>query len=308
MRIAITGATGFLGRYIAAQLAGGGHTLRCWYRDPARQQALARYGRQIEWVRGELNDAGATRELLEGCDALVHAALHHPGGGFRNADAGDLLEFIEVNLLGSIRLIEQARRRQLQRFVFISTCAVHEIILSDRKLDEAHPLWPTTHYGAHKAAIEKFVHSYGYGQGLPICSLRPTGIYGVADPISESRWFDLVRIIARGDDVECVRGGKEVHAADVARAVELLLHADAAQVTGQAFNCYDHYVSEYDVALLAKQILGSPSKIAGRSPRPRHQIDTGKLCALGMKFGGPALLERTLREIAGAVRTPYHSG
>ena len=45
----------------------------------------------------------------------------------------------------------------VRRFVFIATCAVHDVILSDRPLDEAHPLWPKSHYGAHKAAIEKFV-------------------------------------------------------------------------------------------------------------------------------------------------------
>ncbi len=53
----------------------------------------------------------------------------------------------------------------MPRFVFISTCAVHDVILADRPLDEAHPLWPKSHYGAHKAALEKFVHSYGLGQG-----------------------------------------------------------------------------------------------------------------------------------------------
>ena len=37
----------------------------------------------------------------------------------------------------------------MSRFVFISTCAVHDVILDDRPLDEAHPLWPAGHYGAH---------------------------------------------------------------------------------------------------------------------------------------------------------------
>ena len=79
-------------------------------------------------------------------------------------------------------------------------------------------LWARSHYGAHKAAIEKFVHSYGLGMGYPICALRPTGVYGVMRPVEQSKWFDLVRAIVRGDDVDCQRGGKEVHAADVARA------------------------------------------------------------------------------------------
>src|SRR6185312_5563186 len=139
---------------------------------------------------------------------------------------GNLLEFVEKNVTGTLRLIEAARGAGVKRFIFISTCAVHDQILSDRPLDETHPLWPASHYGAHKAAIEAFVHSFGLGQGYPICALRPTGIYGLAHPAKASKWFDLIQSVARGQSVTVSRGGKEVHAADVARAVEILLTAD----------------------------------------------------------------------------------
>src|SRR5205085_7687685 len=138
--------------------------------------------------------------------------------------------FLAANLMGTLRLFQTARAAEVPRFLFISTCAVHEVILPDRPLDEAHPLWPKSHYGAHKAALEKFVHSYGLGEGWPICALRPTGIYGVAHPPAASRWYALVGQVLRGEPIESVRGGKEVHAADVARAVDLLLTADARAV------------------------------------------------------------------------------
>ena len=94
----------------------------------------------IEWVTGQLNSPEATRDLLQGCDAVIHAALDRPGDGFRGAE-GDLIEFVERNLLGSLRLMEEARRQQIERFVFISTCAVHEQILDDRlSLVAAHTL------------------------------------------------------------------------------------------------------------------------------------------------------------------------
>ena len=152
------------------------------------------------------------------------------------------------------------------RFVFISTCAVHEKILDDRPLDETHPTWAASHYGAHKAAIEQFIHSYGFGQGYPICALRPTGIYGLARPVESSKWFDLVRAVAHGQAVECRRGGKEVHAADVAKAVEILLAAEG--IAGEVFNCYDRYVSEYEVATIAKEQAGSKGEIRADRPHP----------------------------------------
>ena len=167
--------------------------------------------------------------------------------------------FAQKNVCGTLQLIDAARAAGVRRFVFISTCAVHERILDDRPLDETHPLWPASHYGAHKAAIEKFVHSYGLGEG----------------------------------------GGKEVHALDVARAAEILLTAPG--IAGQAYNCYDRYISEYDVATIAKRLTGSSARIVGEQRQPQHEIVTDKLCALGMKFGGETFLESTVKQILAAL-------
>src|SRR5207237_7291413 len=115
--------------------------------------------------------------------------------------------FMGHNLFGSLQLFQAAKDAGVSRFVFIASCAVHEVILNDRPLDETHPLWPTNHYGAHKAALEKFVHSFGLGQGWPICSLRPTGIYGLDHPPARSRYYDLVGSVLRGERIASARGG-----------------------------------------------------------------------------------------------------
>jgi nucleoside-diphosphate-sugar epimerase len=294
MIIAVTGATGFLGRYIARRLAAEGNSCRCWFRPESDRGGFDDLEGRIEWIPGDLSDEPSMRALCRDVDAVVHAALYRPGAGFRGAE-GDLPTFVDRNVLGSIRLIEAARRAGVGRFVFISTCAVHERILDDRKLDEAHPLWPTSHYGAHKAAIEKFVHSYGFGQGFDVCSLRPTGIYGLARPPSKSKWFDLVQAVARSERVASARGGKEVHADDVAKAVALLLSAKTT--AGHAFNCYDRYIADQDVAAIAKRLSGSASVIDSLNQGAKHQIDTSKLRALGMCFGGATALESTVRQL-----------
>jgi nucleoside-diphosphate-sugar epimerase len=301
MRIAVTGATGFLGRYIVRHLAAEGHRLRCWYRPTSDRGGM---DSSIEWVPGDLSDPASAARLVDGTDAVVHAALQwRRESGSRSRGGEDVEEFLRVNLMGSLHLFQTSFAAGVSRFVFISTCAVHEVILGDRPLDETHPLWPTSVYGAHKAALEKFVHSYGLGQGWPICALRPTGIYGLAHPPRDSKWFDLVGQVLHGEPIATPRGGKEVHAADVARAVGLLVKSDADAIRGQAFNCYDLYIAEQDVARIAKELTGSPSTVVELNRGPKNRIDTGKIRALGMEFGGEALLRQTIGELVEARRT-----
>lgn len=297
MKVAVTGATGFLGRYIVQHLCNLQHHCRCWFRPTSRLDDMAVDASRLDWITGELGDERACRALVDGCDAVVHAALHHPGGGFRRdlATPGNLVDFVGKNVLGTLQLIEAAKQAGVSRFIFISSCAVHDVILPDRKLDEAHPMWARSHYGAHKAAIEEFVYSYGLGEGFPICALRPTGIYGIDTPIQRSKWFGLVQRVVRGETVEVSGGGKEVHAGDVARAVEFLLVAET--IAGQAYNCYDQYISEYDVATTAKSISGSDATIIGESKQPLNQIETAKIRNLGMTFGGWPQFEATIGEM-----------
>ena len=148
--------------------------------------------------------------------------------------------------------------------------------------------------------MNPFVHSYGTGQGWPICALRPTGIYGLAHPAEKSRWYELVGQAVRGAAIATARGGKEVHALDVARAAALLLAADSKAVAGESFNCYDMYVSEEHVAEIAKELTCSSSAIDRLNHGPKNQIATGKIRALGMTFGGEPLLRRTIAELVEA--------
>ena len=295
MRIAITGGTGFLGHYIVSQLSEAGYVCRCLYRSDRRRASLV--GQELEWVLGDLADRESLAQLVEGCQAVVHAAFDRPGRGFRGAE-GDVVSFVRNNVLGTIELIEAARAANVDRFVFVSSCAVHERILGDRPLDEAHPLWSATHYGAYKAAVEQFVHSYGFGHEYNVCAIRPCGIYGLARPIQDSKWFDLVADIVSGRDVTCTGGGKIVHAADVARGIRTLL--EAGNVQGEAYNCCERYLSDWDVAQLVKRMTGSPSIIRGQPRTAKHQILSSKLELLGFRFGGEQQLRETLEQLIGA--------
>src|SRR5579871_2841147 len=115
MRIAITGATGFLGRYLVRQLARAGHSLCCWYRPSSDRTGFEEVAQAIEWQPGSLVDREAPAALVRGVDAVVHAALQWQGGSFRASGQDDLETFLQANLMGSLRLFQTAHAAGVPR-------------------------------------------------------------------------------------------------------------------------------------------------------------------------------------------------
>jgi nucleoside-diphosphate-sugar epimerase len=304
MKIGMTGATGFLGHCLTNRLLAQGHQVVAWCRDLKRisQSNEAPSAPRVDWIEGRLGDDAATEALVQGCDAIVHAGLFQPGSGFIGGE-GDAIEYLQTNVIGSAKLLETASKHRVGRFVFVSSGSVHDRVAADRALDEKHPLWPCSLYGAYKASVETFIHAYGFSGKLACCTLRPTAIYGVADPKEESKWYPMIADIAAGKDVHATGGSKSVHVADVAAAIELLLQT-AEPISGETFNCTDRMISQYEVAQIAKRISASLSVISGESKEAKHPMDTSKIESLGMRFGGTALLESTIAELLSFSSSP----
>src|SRR5439155_1586716 len=114
--IAVTGATGFVGRHITTVLARRGHTVRALVRDPRRAPTLQSLG--VELVPGDLADAGALTTLLRGANAVVHLV-------------GIIVEmgpatFHAVHVEGTRRVVEAARRAGVERFVHMSAVGARD--------------------------------------------------------------------------------------------------------------------------------------------------------------------------------------
>src|SRR5262245_20922296 len=123
MLIAVTGATGFLGRYLVRHLSGAGHKLRCWHRPASDKSGLE----DVEWLAGGLGDAASTEALVRGADAVVHAAVQWEGPRTRGrASHGAPSVFLDLNLRGSLQLFQTAFDAGAPRHVFVPTRAAHQ--------------------------------------------------------------------------------------------------------------------------------------------------------------------------------------
>jgi nucleoside-diphosphate-sugar epimerase len=132
-------------------------------------------------------------------------------------------------------------------------------------------------------------------------ALRPTGIYGVVDPIERSKWFSLVNDVFEGVSIP-KRSGTEVHGTDVAAAVFLLLRAPAESVAGRVFNCSDLVVSNRELVRLVREAADAPGPLPEEEATPLSVMGTEALASLGFAFGGRSLLEHTVKELVSAVR------
>ena len=301
MRVAITGATGIVGRFVLARLLSAGAQVRAL----ARRGGDARGMAACRWVVGDMASDSAIAALLRDADALVHCAYSHVPGRYRGGEGDDRFAFWRDNLLAGVELLERARLAGVRRVVLMSSRAVFGAATASAHGvdDDTRPL-PDSHYGALKLALEAHASAFAAVDGLCCAALRPTGVYGVAQPVERSKWLDLALTLRRKQSLPAARLATEVHGRDVAEAVWLLLNADAERVAGRAFNCSDLIVDSRDIMAGLATRLGIDPDLPGAAENVlRHPMHTPALNALGWRPGGRPLLERTLDELAAAAKS-----
>ncbi|MGB1252947.1 MAG: NAD-dependent epimerase/dehydratase family protein [Candidatus Promineifilaceae bacterium] len=299
MIVAVTGATGYIGRFVVAQLQQHHVQVRTLARPSTNQTGFAA---PLTWINGTLSDVAALTQLVEGVDAVVHLAYEHIPGRYRGGEGDDLAGWLDANVQGTLQLLLAARAARVKKFIFLSSRAVFSSTEAGRELDETHPISPNTHYGAYKAAIEAFLRSFASVEGMQTVSVRATGVYGLTHPPERSKWYALVAAVLRGEQVTTRRGGTEVHGVDVARTIWALL--SQSEITTDIVHLSDLYVTHRQLVELVQEISG----IDGALPQPPAQPPSNMLVCrsiktLGIELGGKQRLHNTLKELVTVVRT-----
>ncbi len=295
MRIAITGLSGFLGHYVAKKLFERDVHIKALVRRSSNTSHLKDYEEKITFVQGDIANKNSLRKLVQDTDIVIHTAYERDGAGFHEAANRNIKRFLDVNLSGSLELLNASKQNGVKQFIFTSSCAVYGYIFPDIKLDEQHPLIPDSNYGAYKAAVEAFCHSYYMSKSINTTIFRPVGIYGIDPNLVHSEWYDLIKNIKNGVDVEAVGGGKVVHVADVAQAIDLAI--DNKEASGKIYNLVDFYVDNITIAKMASEICNSKSNVSGAPKQPINTIDNTRSKTLGVRYAGTEGLRRYIQEL-----------
>lgn len=283
MLVALTGASGFIGSYIARSLHAAGHSVRALVRKTSRRDHIAPH--VAEWYEGDQSDPQTQAGLVAGCEVVVHNACD-----FDAVEQGPGPN-LKQNVLPSLQLLEAARVAGVEQFIFISSVAAYHEILQDRKLDENHPTWPSGIYGAYKASVEPHLMAYHYAYGMNTSSWRPAAVYGIAPHLPDSQWYDLILAARQGGTIDTPRGGKITHVQDIADAVTLAIGDHS--VSGQLYNLVDRYMYWQQAAEFAKELSGSTATIIDRKGSgPKNQFHTQKAIDFFTRHGNTVALRR----------------
>ena len=254
-RVLVTGGAGFIGHHLVAALLRRGHPVTVL--DDLSLGQADRLSPEVRLVVGDVRDPAALSDALDGVRHVFHLAaivsVRASVDGFvRDAD---------VNLMGTLRLLDAMRGRGIQKAMLASSMAVYSDSTTGAPLREDHPTTPAAPYGAAKLAAEHYWHllcprvgaegtvlryfnTYGAGQ-------TPTPYVGVITHFAER--------ILRGEAPTIYGDGEQrrdfVHVDDIVAATTAVLGHDVAGQTLNVGTGIPTTVNEIAKILLA--LLGS---------------------------------------------------
>jgi UDP-glucose 4-epimerase len=225
-RVLITGGSGFLGAWVIRRLNARGLGVRVFDIHDRRQTVASIAGNmahQLDWRVGDIADAEAVSQAMQGCDGVIHLA-----GVLTSDCAAHPVRGARINLIGTLNVFEAAHAEGICQVVYASSAGVYG------PDDARHPS-PMTHYGAFKLATEGSARAYWHDRRIASIGFRPFVVYGAGRETGVSAGPSLAcRAAARGEACTLGYTGAAglIYADDVAQAFEqaLLTPAQGASV------------------------------------------------------------------------------
>jgi len=186
MKILVTGGTGFTGKALVRRLLNDGHQVVALdFQEGLKTQELREWGAEV--VIGTVTD----KEVVDRCMKGVEV-VHHLAAAFRQLNVPNSY-YWDVNVEGTRNVLEAARRENVKKFVYCSTCGVHGNV-DNPPGNEDSPINAADYYQQTKYEAEPIVKEYQQ-KGMETTILRPAAIYGPGDP---ERFFMIFKRVNKG--------------------------------------------------------------------------------------------------------------
>lgn len=233
--VAITGASGFIGRVLLNQLLAEGWRIRVLTRDPNKWEAFE----SVDFFVGDLVETKDWSPFLDGVDVLIHAAAE-----LRHSDV-----MMKVNVQGSEKLLHAAMAAGVRRWVQLSSVGAYGPSTSGL-IDEHTPENPLGTYEKTKTLFDQLLKNSSLQNRMQICIVRPSNVYGPG--MSNQSLFQMMKMIRKGWFFYIGPAGASanyVHVNDVVNAV--VLCATMPQAEGKIYIVSDWTTIENLVQAMA---------------------------------------------------------
>lgn len=184
MKALITGAAGFIGSHLTQRLLSQGwqvvglDNFDPFYDRTVKERNLqaARQSQQFSFVEGDIRDPACVGQICQGgdIDIIVHLAAR---AGVRPS-IQDPVGYMDVNINGTVTMLEAARKHGIQKFVFASSSSVYGNNEKVPFSEDDNVDYPISPYAATKKAGELICHTYSHLYGMDITCLRFFTVYG----------------------------------------------------------------------------------------------------------------------------------
>ncbi|MEO9821095.1 MAG: NAD-dependent epimerase/dehydratase family protein [Paracoccaceae bacterium] len=304
----VTGGAGFIGSHLVQSLLDQG--LAVTVLDDLSVGQKESVPAKARLIEGDVRDVSVLRDALSGVDVVFHLAakvsIRASVETFKN-DA-------DVNLMGTLALVEALEGQSVRRVVMASSMAVYPDLPNPDPIDEDHALGPLSPYGTGKMAAERYLLQMGEVLDVDIVPLRFFNVYGPGQ--SYTPYVGVITIFAtkllQGETPVIFGDGEQVrdfvHVSDIVQGlVKAMLHGHAGRVynigAGQGRSVND--VARVLCAALAPNI--TPTYAQLHRVETRNSVADIRRAQAELNYDPKAIFERDIGPVLVGIKAKLSS-